>query len=62
MPEFVQSLRVLEKLGYVRNDKSLTLKGAALCELGTPSSVGIERADNHGCWPTDELDRRAAAP
>lgn len=38
MPEFVQSLRVLEKLGYVRGDKSLTLKGAALCELGTPSS------------------------
>jgi antiviral helicase SKI2 len=38
MPEFVQSLRVLEKLGYVRSDKSLTLKGAALCELGTPSS------------------------
>jgi antiviral helicase SKI2 len=38
MPQFVQSLRVLEKLGYVRSDKSLTLKGAALCELGTPSS------------------------
>ena len=38
MPEFVQSLRVLEKLGYVRSDKSLTLKGSALCELGTPSS------------------------
>ena len=38
MPEFVQSLRVLEKLGYVRSDKSLTLKGTALCELGTPSS------------------------
>jgi len=43
LPEFHQRIKVLQKMGYVRSDKTISLKGRVACEINSGSElVGTE--------------------
>ena len=43
MPEFLQRVKALQKMGYARSDKTVTMKGRVACEINSGSElVGTE--------------------
>ncbi len=43
MPEFLQRVKLLQKMGYTRSDKTVTMKGRVACEINSGSElVGTE--------------------
>jgi antiviral helicase SKI2 len=43
MPEFLQRVKVLQSMGYVRSDKTVAMKGRVACEINSGSElVGTE--------------------
>ncbi len=48
LPEFEQRVRVLQRLGYLADDRSVTLKGRACCEIqSTQAGRGASRQPAH---------------
>ena len=39
MPEFLQRVKLLKKLGYTRSDKTVTMKGRVACEINSGSEL-----------------------
>lgn len=39
MPEFLQRVKILKKLGYTRSDKTVTMKGRVACEINSGSEL-----------------------
>ena len=44
MPEFHQRIKILQQLGYVNEDRGVTLKGRVTCEINSTQVSEMELA------------------